>query len=54
MSSVKTMDLVQTKPSTELYQTLSHELLVVQRVKGLASEASLGGLFACHGGRANY
>ena len=38
MISVKTMDLVRTKPSTVLYQTLYYELLAVQRVKGLASE----------------
>ena len=38
MSSVKTTDLVQTKPSAVLYQTLSHKLLAVQRIYGLASE----------------
>ena len=38
MLSVKMTDLMQTKPNAELYQTLSHELLAVQREKGLASE----------------
>ena len=41
ISSVRTMDLVQTKPGTALYQTLSHEVFVVQRVKGLASETTI-------------
>ena len=38
MSSIKTKDLVQTKPSIVLYQTLSHKVLVVQRVKGFVSK----------------
>ena len=41
MSSIKAMDLVQTNPSTVLYETLSHKLLSVQRVKALASETSV-------------
>ena len=41
MSSIKTTDLVQTKPSAELYQTLTHEMLVVQRVRGLPSKTRL-------------
>ena len=40
VSSVKIMDLAQTKPSTEWYQTLSHKLLIVQRVKGLTSKTT--------------
>ena len=41
MPYVKMMDLVQTKPTIELDQNLSQELLVVLRVKGLASEITL-------------
>ena len=48
MSSVKTTNLVQIKPNIELYQILSYKLLVVQRVKGLASEARYS--FGVHGG----
>ena len=38
---------VQTKPIAELYQTLSHKILTVQRIKNMASESRRfpGGIF---------